>query len=176
MLPVCTKVGSHALSFDGGSQTITIDPPINTYSQDSVFTFSAWFNTNNAAAGQAILSVGDKGTNDAFMSMIYIGSDVVYFGAAQEMIDWRWVTAPIVAGQWYHVVGVYDNTAMKIYLNGSLVNSGTFDLTAIPSNSVATTIGMQNGGSGSYFDGMLDDVRVYSRALSAAEVLQLYNQ
>ncbi|MDO8429065.1 MAG: DUF2341 domain-containing protein, partial [Candidatus Daviesbacteria bacterium] len=75
---------------------------------------------------------------------------------------------------WHHVVGTYDGTTMKLYVDGvldsELARSG-----AINSNSGSLTIGAWNSGSTAWFNGKLDDMRIYNRALSAGEVSQLYN-
>ena len=74
---------------------------------------------------------------------------------------------------WYHVAGVYNASAktLDIYVNGVQddgVLSGTVpSAQVIPA--VNATIGMRSGGY--YFKGTIDNVRVYSRALSAAEIL-----
>jgi hypothetical protein len=80
-------------------------------------------------------------------------------------------------GNWYHVAGTYDGENLKLYVNGALQVSlgaqGTIDhferdvyigktveYTKLPSNT----------------PGAIDEVRIYSRALTAAEILSLYNQ
>jgi hypothetical protein len=77
---------------------------------------------------------------------------------------------------WYHVAGTYDvnnGNAQAIYLNGVADNSGTSTGSMTPRASTLA-IGRRNT-DGLYFPGLIDDVRVYyERALSAAEVRQLY--
>lgn len=79
---------------------------------------------------------------------------------------------------WYHVVSVYDANAqtLDMYINGILDNgtlSGT--IPAIQHNStVSVNIGRRSAGNRP-FDGTLDEVRIYNRALSSAEILSLYN-
>lgn len=78
-------------------------------------------------------------------------------------------------GDWHHLVGVYDSGAMRIYLDGALVASGAHsvggDLTSLPSATL--TVGDSPIGSRP-FDGDLDDVRVYGRALDAAEIAEVF--
>lgn len=72
---------------------------------------------------------------------------------------------------WYHVVGVKDGGTFKFYVNGAEAGSGGV---ANPKTSGASTINMgQTGYSSGIFS--LDEVRIYNRALSAAEAKQLYN-
>jgi hypothetical protein len=73
---------------------------------------------------------------------------------------------------WYHVVGVYDGSQAKIYINGVLDNfkdaSGN-----VGDNNGSMYVGW-NQGSNWYFNGSIDDVRIYNKALSATEIRQLY--
>jgi len=77
-------------------------------------------------------------------------------------------TATLHANQWTHVAGTYDGSLMILYINGvkvvqqsasGMVESSMHDL-GIGGNSL----------NGQYFPGMIDEVRIYSRALSAAEI------
>ena len=71
-------------------------------------------------------------------------------------------------GQWYHVAGVYDGAQMKTYLNGALVGSSkvTGNLTGYDT---VLRLG-NNGGLTEPMGGMLDDIRIYKRTLSEAEL------
>lgn len=79
----------------------------------------------------------------------------------------------LLVGAWKHVVMVHDGTNDKIFMNGVLVNqkssTGALHKTRYPLG-----IGYDPIDNGSFFDGSLDDVRVYNRALSDAEVAALY--
>jgi hypothetical protein len=81
-------------------------------------------------------------------------------------------------GTWVHVAFVYDGTDIRIYINGSLASNGannpkayTGGIADKPSN---FQIGVQHAGT-SYIDGLMDEVAVFSRALSALEVDGIYN-
>lgn len=79
-------------------------------------------------------------------------------------------------GVWYHVAGVYDSSAQTetLYVNG--VQVATFNAAGLPPETGAggfLQIGAENH-STDVMNGTADDVRVYNRALSAAEVWQLF--
>jgi hypothetical protein len=78
-------------------------------------------------------------------------------------------------GQWYHVVAVYNSlSGHKIYIDGVLNNSESTLLTAdVPTDTVY--IGYRQDATPGKFDGSIDDVRIYKRALSNAEIKRLYN-
>ncbi len=78
-------------------------------------------------------------------------------------------------GDWTHIAGVYDGSRMILYRNGqevaSLVKTGSVD----QSGTVQAAIGNQPTAAGETrpFDGLLDDIRIFDRALSPAEILTL---
>ena len=78
---------------------------------------------------------------------------------------------------WHHVVATVSGNVGKVYLDGNL--EGTGDVGNIPHSALDLFIGSAHlyGGAGNveWFNGVIDDVRIYNRALSAPEVQQLYN-
>ena len=77
-------------------------------------------------------------------------------------------------GTWYHLVLTYSAGAVNFYVNGSLLTSTTNAVTSIYNGAATFTLGNSDDLSAE-FDGMLDEVGVWSRALSANEVSKLYN-
>jgi hypothetical protein len=81
----------------------------------------------------------------------------------------------LVAGTWYHYVGVYNGATVSAYLNGVQVASAAFAGGAIAAGTGPGINIARNPTYGSdFFDGAIYDVRIYERALSAAEILALY--
>jgi hypothetical protein len=84
-------------------------------------------------------------------------------------------------GSWYHLVGTYDGSIAKIYLNGRNAGSAaksmsvsTNDYNLLIGSSRGTSLGGWSDYGEDHFGGKIDEVQVYSRALSAGEVQQLY--
>lgn len=74
---------------------------------------------------------------------------------------------------WYHVVGVYDGSYVKLYINGSLVATGD---QAISGPIVSKGSGLNIGDyAGHYLDGYLDEAQIYNYGLNATQVSNLYN-
>jgi hypothetical protein len=84
-------------------------------------------------------------------------------------------TTQLQAGQWYHVVGTFEPNHQEIYINGTEETDDTAAKIAdsIANNSEPLYIGY-NKTEDDYFNGVIDDVRIYDRALSAEEIWQLY--
>ena len=78
------------------------------------------------------------------------------------------------AGVWSHVAMVHDGTSDKIYVNGALANEKTAP-GALNKTKFPLGIGYDPIDNGSFFDGTLDDVLIYTRALSATEIAALYD-
>lgn len=79
---------------------------------------------------------------------------------------------------WYHIVAVYNGTSMKIYKNGTELPGSTTFSGNISTNSYNVTIGQIAGTPDSWnayrWNGTIDEVKIYNRALSASEILADY--
>jgi len=83
---------------------------------------------------------------------------------------------PIPLNEWTHVVGTYDGTTVKVYVNSEEVCSRSFELYAFtPQRTSLVRIGAINA-TEQYFVGYIDNPQVYDRALSSAQVRKLYVQ
>jgi acetyl esterase/lipase len=89
------------------------------------------------------------------------------------------VSGPAIAsaGQWVHLVGSFDGNAIRLYVNGALVDTVYWTGTLVDAGATdiklgATTTNKSSASTG--LQGWLDEVRLYSRALTDAEVLQRY--
>ncbi len=78
----------------------------------------------------------------------------------------------LTAGTWHHLAATYDNTAspkMKLYVDGTLVNSGNPTVTVATSNANGIILGMRND-QVNRFNGVIDEVRVWNVARTAAQI------
>ena len=78
--------------------------------------------------------------------------------------------------QWHHVVATILGTNGYVYLDGNLDGSG--DVGIVPTNALDVFIGythvVEGAGATAWFNGAIDDIRIYNRALSTSEVQELY--
>ena len=173
------KVGQAWRFTSASSNFVSFYSPFPNITGDDSFTMCAWINPNTVSDPEGIIAHGDTGTvlgaAALFINPTANGAVGLYFDDANEA---RTAGGVITAGSWYHLCatktpGAIDTTT-NIYVNGQSValaaaSSNTPDI--IPSSSSLGSF----ISAGFYFDGKLDDARVYDRALSATEVLTLYN-
>ncbi len=174
--PVAGKIGQ-AFNFD---KTDSISVPYSSILNPTrAMTITAWVKYRSFT-DSAILSEGDLDGGDGSYSMgTGCGAAGNHFVFSPGMPDGSlnegcglFSNASASLNTWYHVVGTYDGSYIKIYVNGSLDNSFATSTTMhMATNSVII------GGyfsPGNLVDGTIDDVRIYNRSLSATEVKQLY--
>ena len=152
-----------ALKFNGTTQYVK--GPSNIVSS-SVLTYSLWVKFNVLNSNKAIISM-NTGLNDR-MEKVESGTNNRLQGNAS--FSALTPTNSITIGPWYHVALTSDGTITTIYLDG--VVGPTTGLTTFTTFSPVLAIGGRDNLL--FFNGTIDDVRIYNRALSAAEVTQLY--
>lgn len=82
-------------------------------------------------------------------------------------------SSTLVTNTWYYVVGTFDGNQMKLYLSGQSENT-LYAPKTLGSNYEYLTIG--NCGEGYPFNGTIDDIRIYKRALNDNEIQQLFHE
>jgi prepilin-type N-terminal cleavage/methylation domain-containing protein len=161
-----------ALSFNGSNYVSALNSP----ELEGDRTFEAWINPNTGGDAMTIIEEGVSGSGQMYY---------VYSAGANNMklaVDcwsrgWFYSSALVNIGQWNHVVFAYSSSAMKVrfYINGQYDT----ETTAFTAPGFFDTDDIYIGGdplnsSGNYFNGLIDEVRVYSSALSSAEVQKHY--
>ncbi len=95
------------------------------------------------------------------------------FEGTGPVTDSRLGTSGFAAGAWYHLAAVRDANLLRLFVNGQLRESASEQQPTDISNSSPLLIGRVNV-SPQWFGGLIDDLRVYSRALSEGEIENLY--
>jgi hypothetical protein len=178
-----------AFNFDGVDDYVAVSLTTGFPSGTSARTIDAWFKTS-AEAEQEIIHYGVADTNKS----TYIGIDDTSDCAAAsgtpyagyKVLVGTWGggsnlcgTTKVNDGLWHHVAATYDgSTTWKIYVDGILQSQTT----AIPTNTendLSMAIGRVKPGSltpiNYAFNGLIDELEVFSRALSQTEIQAIYN-
>lgn len=133
------------------------------------FTLEAWIKVETLSSGlgysQTILS--KDGTNVGWTLRIESSANKIDF-VRNDATQYTGATS-ITAGAWYHVAVTMSSATLKIYLNGREDFSGAYTDHTDATNQFR--VGESTGNTGRYFDGLIKDVRVFSDARSASEVL-----
>ena len=85
---------------------------------------------------------------------------------------WYYSNTEVPANQWSHVVLVFTPNKWKFYLNGESDGEVSVSYSSLPVNAYPVLIGIQGGCN--FYHGLIDEVRIYNRALSAAEIQKHY--
>ncbi len=138
-------------------------------------TVSAWvYETANVGDDGQVVAKSDGGSGWQLKSSPDTGARTFAIAITNSSGGYvgRYSSTVRALNTWYHVAGVYDAAAqtLNIYVNGVLSN-GTL-LGTVPTSqrasTVAANIGRRTGGFN--IQGIIDDVRIYGRALSVAEI------
>ena len=166
------KVGG-ALSFDGVDDYVDIGNKLN--QGVSNFSISVWINAYNPINNSLIIG---KGTWNYKSWGLWMSQQKARMELKVEnppgtiqAVD----SQTIFANQWYHVVATIDrNSDLSIFTNGKLTQKVSLSNIAGYSFDNLLTLSMGYGAPGP-FQGYLDDVRIYNRALSPAEIKAIYD-
>lgn len=165
------KVGSYAGYFNISTPYYISVPNIGNASFQGGFTANAWVNMSSMSTVNPIIDMRSSpqvGVISNGQLLFYLSTN----GVAQVNF-YSPTTSTVPIGAWTMVSATYDGAYRKLYLNGVLVASTS--TTGIVTTGQATMyIGYRVGGS-TFSVGDMDDVRVYNRALSAAEIQAIYN-
>ncbi|MBL0057141.1 MAG: beta-propeller fold lactonase family protein [Chitinophagaceae bacterium] len=173
---------NRAYNFNGSSDYIEITSA-NTLRLPE-YTYSAWiYPTANPpggpiqTGGATILgiggNIGDQVLNIGNFIGTYIGIGGFGYYLGGGTYNTQTGVLPAI-NQWYHVVGTRSTTHYKLYINGMLIQS--VPLSPIAPEYDVSTVGYigKRIGDFQYFNGKLDDIRIYDAALSDAQVQNLY--
>ncbi len=159
-----------AYRFDGINDYIRVEYA-NSLSFPHDLTAAAWIKTTSSAAGIAHQHNGGPDGNFVFgLSQ----SGRFRFGRSATVISAQYDSQLVNDDQWHFVVGVYDDThdVVKHYVDGVLVASYP-ELNTLPDYHIPMIIGDENNHLYA-FNGVIDEVRLYNRALSDAEIWALW--
>lgn len=164
-----------AARFDGVDDRIVLGP-CDITTGNAGFTISLWSKPDFVTGMERTLIAKATGPllNDHVWSIAFVNGSALRFRLRTGGIVGELTTPPssLFGGNWYHIVGVYDGTEMRLYVNaglmGALPKGGLIGLhPQAPAVLGALSTGVHP------FSGWIDDVRIYDRALTDLEIINL---
>lgn len=169
--------GVGALMFDGSNDYVNAGNNSSLTPGTSSWTAEAWIKTSQTGTRGEIMGFARA---DGGGDVWHLSKDTSnhawfrYSSDAQSNLRSAAGTTTITDGNWHYIVGVRDGATVRIYVDGRQENTGTGDTGDISDASGYTSIGRIGAYDGLYFNGTIDSTRIYSRALTAAEILSNY--
>jgi len=160
-----------ALSFDGDDY---VDVPDDDSLKPELVTLEAWVKSDGSP-GRYKYIAGKKYAPGWGSYHLYTGNTGglrFYIGHSGGFIASPDAGTGIWDDNWHHIVGTYNGYVVKLYVDGNEISGGTETTEDIAYNSENFYIGSY--GTGYYFKGLIDEVKVYNRPLSGTEILEHY--
>jgi len=168
---------SKGLKFDGINDYISIRNSQSIKNINSSGSLAAWVtldseNCLDQLSGIcAIFDVGGTGNNGLIMMINSANRPFIQYGTGSGVTDA--IADPIIKGNWYHIVGTWDSNGGKIYVNGLL--QGTTNIAPLYSISQTITYIGSDGGANRFFNGTIDEIAFFNKALDPSEIYDYYN-
>jgi hypothetical protein len=161
-----------AYSFNGINQNLINSTPNFTFNPASSFTISFWYNRNSTSTnGVLIMNATNAAGN--FIWIFQAGATNSQYGTNKQQFAWIWAQTTSTTSAWTHIVCVYNAGAMTLYKNNVQVATGTYTHTNVTSANLPLYVG--RGVGGDFYNGKMDDIGIWNRALTACEINDLYN-
>jgi hypothetical protein len=165
---------THSGEFDGNDYAVGSVAPLNSI---DAYSTSFWFKYD--AVNKIPLSGGSNASNRWYIHII--NSTTIEYGSSPSgsypgPTYPSWSVSSMSSSNWYHVALVHDNTSVTLYLKG--VSQGTKTGASSANQTWRGTninIGRYGASSSFYWDGFMDEVSVFDRALTSTEVGNIYS-
>jgi hypothetical protein len=164
-----------AFSFVASSNSGVIVPSTPSLNPTEAITIDAWVNPSSFPnTGPAVVRKDSNGVGTTQYSLslgngITAGVLSCNIGGSADATG-----GSVPLNQWSHVACTYDRQTIRVYVNGVEVAS-TLNTLAIPTSSQDLAIGKEDGFTDRNFDGLIDEVEIFDRALTVTEVQGIYN-
>ena len=165
-----TNTGKYgnALSFNGSTSWVTVPDSASLHLTNKM-TLEAWVNPNLLnGAWRTVMIKQQTGAGVAYSLYEDTDQHVPVTQAYTTGENDAYGTALLALNIWTHLTATYDGSTLKLYVNGSLVASAP-----VTGNLISSTGALRIGGNsvwGEFFSGLIDEVRIYNRALTPTEI------
>ncbi|KAI0209188.1 hypothetical protein LSAT2_006158 [Lamellibrachia satsuma] len=163
----------HSAYFRGRKSTLEIPALSNTYSNYRQFSLSFWYKrTSGRSTLQGLFTNGDCETDPSILIISEQDTIGVRLETKSHSIRKNGVSSS--DGDWHHVVVTYNGKSAAIYVDNVKTPLGVMKGLFLEKH-CPIVIGHTNSRNGEYFKGYIDEICLYSKGLTAAEVSAIYN-
>jgi hypothetical protein len=152
----------NALALDGTNDYVALPSTAPVPVGNTSYTVEAWIKPTVMAAGN-IIGWGNYGTNNQVTTLNLSATGLSNRWWGNDLV----LTTADLTGRWHHVAASYDGTARVLYLDGVEIGRDAPGPHAVPT---ADNLRLGSTDTGEFFNGSLDEVRVWSLARTAAQV------
>ena len=170
--------GGYALDFDGSDDIISINDHTSLTSTSAI-TISVWFKKMSSSSWMSIVGKGTSDNNEEYVLMLK--DNQVYFDVGNSGGPYLQQSVTIASETWHHIAAMHyrsgGTSILKVYLNGQDVGGATVNASYTPNdNGNLLTIGSRFSPQNALFQGRIDDLRIWSAALSQAYIQDLMHK
>jgi hypothetical protein len=130
--------------------------------------FSIWINPTTTNAQTRIFGIGEFGVSFG-VRFNFQNLEFVFGGTAVLSVA---MTSATYANRWAHICGVADASGARLFFDGVQVGTRSDTVSLAKTNGLG--IGYRFGVNSDFYSGLTDDLRIYSRTLTPAEIRQIY--
>lgn len=163
-----------AFSFNASSDTGVIVPPASPLNPTEAITIEAWVRPSSFPNGAPAIVRKDQNAVGTTQYSLSVGNGVTTGIAVMNIGGAGTATGGSVpTNVWTHLAGTYDRQFIRLYINGVEVTN-TAATSPIPTSTENLSIGRHALFTTRNFDGLIDEVSIYNRALSAGEIAGIF--
>ena len=168
----------NCLTLNGAEYVEVPDSEVFDFGQSN-FSIEYWINTSESTDVKIINQWNYSGTttvwaSSSFESRIKTNKMYARVSNGSSGVDVTSTTS-INDGNWHHIVFLRDGDTLRLYIDSSQEDTGDTTGITIPNTTRPLWIGKDVSSGNIFFNGLIDDVRIYSKALSSDEVTKNYN-
>jgi hypothetical protein len=166
-----------AFSFDGVDDYVNV-PDDESLNPVDGLTVDAWIKRSGyvGVCDPIVKKAGEGLSQENGYALEFIAGDSLVFWVFLQDVGWKssgWAP-PIPLGVWTHVAGTYDGSDIRLYVNGAEADSPiTYPGTIVPSSN-PLYLGHDPSNPDRWYEGLIDEVEVFDRALSDVEIQAIY--
>jgi len=179
--PTYTSTSPKNFSFNGSNQYVNI-PNATSLNPTTSMTLACWVNFTSFTTNANMINKGYTSVSPPYIQyQLYMGDGgavatskprmVLALGSAYE-VDY---TSNLSLSTWYYIVGTWDGSNMKIYVNGTAGTNTTATSGTCTAYNTPVSIGRWATQNSQYLNGKISDAEIYNYALTASQITANFN-